>query len=331
MIDNNEFHVVAFVPEEASNTLETTDENGLGFQAEALSDVSGGQSLDNVHSKNNLDDANMLPDDPIKNMAETMRPAIRNLLKGNTDSELFARLRAGDQTARDRLAEKHLSLAYGLALRYRMSSEPLDDLKQVASLGLLKAIDRFDESRGITFSSYAVPTITGEIKRYFRDKSWSIYVTRASKERAAEVKNAISRLEQTQVTIAQIADELKISKEDAAEALGTLQNRHLKSLDAPASEDPSDGGNSVGATLRDPQAEAEYDLNIASLDLERLMDRALLTESQQTMLTLRLDGYKQAEIAQRIGCSQMHVSRTLRIIFTRIAPMLRVGGVKKAA
>jgi RNA polymerase sigma-B factor len=305
MIDNNEFHVVAFVPEEASNTLETTDENGLGFQAEALSDVSGGQSLDNVHSKNNLDDANMLPDDPIKNMAETMRPAIRNLLKGNTDSELFARLRAGDQTARDRLAEKHLSLAYGLALRYRMSSEPLDDLKQVASLGLLKAIDRFDESRGITFSSYAVPTITGE-----------------------------SRLEQTQhteVTIAQIADELKISKEDAAEALGTLQNRHLKSLDAPASEDPSDGGNSVGATLRDPQAEAEYDLNIASLDLERLMDRALLTESQQTMLTLRLDGYKQAEIAQRIGCSQMHVSRTLRIIFTRIAPMLRVGGVKKAA
>src|SRR5579859_6017671 len=151
--------------------------------------------------------------------------------------DLFIRWRKfDDQAAREELVERFLPLARNLARRYAGAREPFDDLLQVASLGLVKAIDRFDEERGAAFSSFAVPTILGELKRYFRDLGWSVHVPRGAQEQALKVQEAQERLTSRTgrpPSVNELAEYLELSIEDVLDAIETAAAHHSASLDAP--------------------------------------------------------------------------------------------------
>src|SRR6059058_5007437 len=162
-----------------------------------------------------------------------------------TDSnELFVRWQQhGDRRAREELVDRFLPLARKLARRYAGPREPFEDLMQVASLGLVKAVDRFDVSRGTAFSSFAVPTILGELKRYFRDLGWSVHVPRGAQEQAHKVQKAHERLTTKTgrpPTVNELAEYLELSVEDVLDALETAAAHHSTSLDAPR-EDRASG------------------------------------------------------------------------------------------
>src|SRR5205807_8808921 len=157
---------------------------------------------------------------------------------GRADNgRLFVRWQQhGDQRAREELVERFLPLARNLARRYAGAREPFDDLLQVASLGLVKAIDRFDVNRGAAFSSFAVPTILGELKRYFRDLGWSVHVPRGAQEQALRVQEAQERLTSKTgrpPTVHELAEYLELEVEDVLDALETAAAHHSASLDAP--------------------------------------------------------------------------------------------------
>src|SRR5881397_1578895 len=156
----------------------------------------------------------------------------------NTDSdELFVRWRRHqDRQSRDELIARFLPLARKLARRYVQSSEPYEDLVQVASLGLVKAVERFDPGRGFAFSSFAVPTIVGELKRYFRDTAWAVHVDRGGQERArkiTEAQQALSGRTGRIPTVAELAQYLELSQEEVLEGLQTAEAYGALSLDAP--------------------------------------------------------------------------------------------------
>jgi RNA polymerase sigma-B factor len=155
---------------------------------------------------------------------------------GSNDSVLFERHQAGDPTAREDLVKRFMPLARSLARRYDRSSEPFEDLLQVASLGLLKALDRFDPEMGHPFASFAVPTILGEMRRHFRDAGWSVHVPRGSQERALKVRDAQERLANAHgraPTVNELAEYLELSIEDVIDALQAIQAYESLSLDAP--------------------------------------------------------------------------------------------------
>src|ERR1700729_1451348 len=163
---------------------------------------------------------------------------MNSLAIARTDSaELFTRWQQhGDRSARDELVTRFLPLARKLARRYAGAREPFEDLLQVASLGLVKAVDRFDADRGTAFSSFAVPTILGELKRYFRDLGWAVHVPRGAQELAMKVEEAQHRLNSKtgrSPTVQQLAEYLELSIEDVLEALETSRAHHASSLDAP--------------------------------------------------------------------------------------------------
>jgi len=219
--------------------------------------------------------------------------------------------RDGNRAARDALVERYLPLAQHLARRYRNSEGHADDLVQVASLGLLNAVDRFDPDRGIAFSSFAVPTILGEIKRYFRDKGWAVRVPRALQELALDVERAAEELEREQgrvATATQIARRLDTSLEQVLEARVASWAHYGVSLDRPGNgddDDPATLGDALGIT-DDGFGDAEN-----AITFDRLI--AGLTERQRTVMTLRFrEDLTQSEIATRVGLSQMHVSRIVR-------------------
>src|SRR6188472_1282727 len=171
-------------------------------------------------------------------------------------SELFFRWQEhGDSRAREELVERFLPLARKLARRYTGAHEPFDDLLQVASLGLVKAIDRFDTSRGTAFSSFAVPTILGELKRYFRDLGWSVHVPRGAQELALKVEEARQRL-MTKTgrppSVPDLAEYLELSIEEVLEALETAGAHHTASLDS-----PRDDGEEESGTLADAFGEVD--------------------------------------------------------------------------
>jgi RNA polymerase sigma-B factor len=142
------------------------------------------------------------------------------------EAQLFARHIQGDQAAREALVRRFMPLARSLARRYDRSSEPFEDLLQVASLGLLKALDRFDPSRGHPFASFAVPTILGEMRRHFRDAGWSVHVPRGSQERALKVRDAQERLANSRgraATVSELAEYLELSTEEIIDALQAIQ------------------------------------------------------------------------------------------------------------
>ena len=150
---------------------------------------------------------------------------------------LFSRYHHGDAAARELLITRYLPLAKRLARRYGRSSVPLDDLQQVASLGLLKAIDRFDADRGTAFASFAVPTILGELRRYFRDLGWSAHVPRGTQERALRVQQALRELATTArtPTVNDLAEYLELDREQVLDALRAVEAYEALSLDSPCS------------------------------------------------------------------------------------------------
>ncbi len=198
-----------------------------------------------------------------------------------------------------------------MASRYSGVSEPYDDLLQVASLGLLNAIDRFDASRGIPFAGFAKPTILGELKRYFRDKVWTVRVPRSVHDRMGEVEKATEKLTlelHRPPSVEEIAEQVAFRVAEVLEILEAQHNRRPLSLDAPPiGEDPDEasGAEWVG------RPDGNFDLVDDRLAMESVLPS--LEEREREVLRLRfVEELPQTEIAQRIGCSQMHISRLLR-------------------
>src|ERR1044072_6277836 len=159
------------------------------------------------------------------------------------DQRLMRKVQTGDDRAREELIERYMPLARSLALRYRRASEPLDDLIQVASVGLVKAVDRWDPERGLAFSSYAVPTILGELRRYFRDSTWDWRPARHWQELCRAREEAREKLWGElglQPTVADLATRLERSEEDIVEALQATEGRSARSLDAAVHDEADD-------------------------------------------------------------------------------------------
>ena len=220
--------------------------------------------------------------------------------------ELFQRLKE-DRSARDELVRLHLPLVEYLARRFRGRGEPLDDLVQVASLGLLKAIDRFDPERGVEFSTYATPTIIGELKRYFRDKGWAIRVPRRLQEIGLQLAQVMPDLSQElgrSPSIPEVAQRTGLSEEDVLEGINAAQVYSLKSLDAPVTED---GTNSVARLGAEDES---LELLEAWSSIAHLLEK--LPYRERKILHLRfVVGQTQSQIAEELEISQMHVSRLL--------------------
>ncbi|PZS30592.1 MAG: B/F/G family RNA polymerase sigma-70 factor [Pseudonocardiales bacterium] len=213
------------------------------------------------------------------------------------------------QEARDHLVELHLPLVEYLARRFRNRGEPYDDLVQVATIGLIKSIDRFDLDRGVEFTTYATPTIVGEVKRHFRDKGWTIRVPRRLQELKLSLAKATAELSQRQgrsPTVAELAKHLEVSEEEILEGLQSANAYSAVSLDAPdgSDEDSPAVADSLGA-VDEALEGVEYRESLKPL-LEQLPPR------EKKILLLRFFGNKtQSQIAAEIGISQMHVSRLL--------------------
>ena len=214
------------------------------------------------------------------------------------------------QRARDALVEQHLPLVEHLARRFRNRGEPYDDLVQVATIGLIKSVDRFDLERGVEFSTYATPTIVGEIKRHFRDKGWAVRVPRRLQELRLSLASATSELSQKQgraPTVSELAAHLKISDEEVLEGLESANAYSTLSLDAGDSgsgDEPMPVSETLG--VEDEGLEGvEYRESLKPM-LEQLPPR------EKKILMLRFfKNMTQSEIAAEIGISQMHVSRLL--------------------
>ena len=211
---------------------------------------------------------------------------------------------------RSKLVDQHIGLVEFLARRFKNRGEPLEDLVQVGTIGLLKAIDRFDLDREVEFSTYATPTIVGELKRHFRDKGWAVRVPRRLQELHLELQKVVGHLGQEigrSPTVAEIAEAASITEEEVLEGLEIAQAYNFTSLDAPVDADES-GSTSFGEQIgvEDEQlANLEYRASLAP-EMQKLPER------EQKILYLRFfKGLTQSEIADRLGISQMHVSRLL--------------------
>jgi RNA polymerase sigma-B factor len=243
--------------------------------------------------------------------------SVRALARLPDDELLAAYYEDRDTNAREELVKRFLPFARKLALRYVHSREPLDDLVQVACVGLLNAIERFEPGRGKKFTSFAAPTIVGELKRHFRDKGWTVHVPRDLQERALAVSRHTERLSALlgrSPTLVELAETLECSIEQVMEAIDAAHNYHPASLDAPIASDGEDhcalaetlGGEDIGFEL------AEHRQALAN-------SWASLSDVEREVLGLRLvQELTQREISQRIGCSQMHVSRLLRRSMIRL-------------
>lgn len=226
--------------------------------------------------------------------------------------ELFRRYRLeGDEAARDELITMYLNLVKYLASRFRNRGEPVDDLVQVGTIGLIKAIDRFDIERQVEFTTYATPTIVGELKRYFRDKGWAIKVPRRLQELSFKVNQAVDALtqrNQRSPSIEEIARYLGVTTEDVLEAMETSEAYNFVSLESDRGSDGSDTFSILEYIGKD-------DALMAVVDDRTTLSFALkqLTPQEQRVLYLRFfEGLTQTEIAHQLEISQMQVSRLLR-------------------
>ena len=225
---------------------------------------------------------------------------------------LFARWHESvDAGAKEALTRRFMPLARSLARRYDRSSEPFDDLLQVASMALLKAIDRFDPALGHPFASFAVPTILGEMRRYFRDSGWSVHVPRGAQERALKVRDAQECLANQRgraPTVTQLAEYLELDTEAVIDALQAIQAYEALSLDSPragAEDDVMPFAESMG---RDDE---HYELVELDVTISALLER--IPARERVILRMRFgEDLTQTEIAGRVGISQMQVSRLLR-------------------
>ncbi|MBM7091436.1 RNA polymerase sigma factor SigF [Streptomyces sp. NPDC012461] len=222
---------------------------------------------------------------------------------------------------RNRLVRMHLPLVEHLARRFRNRGEPLDDLTQVATIGLIKSVDRFDPDRGVEFSTYATPTVVGEIKRHFRDKGWAVRVPRRLQELRLALTTATAELSQQHgrsPTVHELAEKLAISEEEVLEGLESANAYSTLSLDVPDTDDESPAvADTLGA--EDEALEGvEYRESLKPL-LEDLPPR------EKRILLLRFFGnMTQSQIAQEVGISQMHVSRLLARTLAQLREKLLV-------
>ncbi|MDI6713005.1 MAG: SigB/SigF/SigG family RNA polymerase sigma factor [Anaerosomatales bacterium] len=245
--------------------------------------------------------------------ASSKKPVRRLVWDKARTRELFRRYREnGDEAARDELVSMYLNLVRYLASRFRNRGEPLDDLVQVGTIGLIKAIDRFDVDRDVEFTTYATPTIVGEIKRHFRDKGWAVKVPRRLQELSFKVNQSLDSLTQElkrAPTIEEIAERVGASAEEVLEALESSEAYNFVSLESDRNSDSQDSTFSI----------LEY---VGKNDhlIDVVEDRATLAEGlkqlsplEQQVLYLRFfEGLTQTDIASRLGVSQMQVSRMLR-------------------
>lgn len=221
-----------------------------------------------------------------------------------------------DRRARERLVERFMPLARKLAGRYA-GREPFDDLLQVASIGLLRAIDRFDPDRGMAFSSYAVPTILGELKRHFRDTGWFVHVPRGAQELALKVQQAEERLGASSgrsPTVQELAQYLEIGVEDVTDALEAAAGHHSTSLDTPI-------GDAKGERVTLADTFGVQDERFELIDATVTIAEAAAELSDRERLVLALYFFEertQSQIATEIGVSQMQVSRILKGTLERL-------------
>lgn len=234
----------------------------------------------------------------------------------------------GDEEARDQLIVSHLNLVRFLASKFKNRGEPLDDLVQVGTIGLIKAIDRFDPERGLEFTTYATPTILGEIKRHFRDKGWSIRVPRRLQELSAKVNQATDELTvelQRSPSVEEIAAKLGVGAEEILEAMESSGAYTSVSLEA-------------GGSSEDDEAPALIDrLGSVDEDLDASDDRMIIDDAisdfsprEQEIVRMRfIDGLTQVEIAKRLGVSQVQVSRLLRRTLRKIQDKIDPEGLMR--
>jgi RNA polymerase sigma-B factor len=217
--------------------------------------------------------------------------------------------RAPTRRLRNELIEAHKSLASHLARRFANRGEPFDDLLQVAYLGMLKAVERFDPERGLEFSTFATATVEGELKRHFRDRTWSVRVPRRPQELYLRLGTAINDLSQRlhhAPRVPELAEELGVSEDDVLQAMEVGGAYRSSSLDVRQ----TDGGDSVTLEHRIGVHDAGFDLAERRVVIDRLLEE--LPERERTIIELRFyEDMTQTEIADRVGISQMHVSRLL--------------------
>jgi RNA polymerase sigma-B factor len=230
----------------------------------------------------------------------------------------------GDASAREELVERFLPLARQLARRYQRQNEPLDDLMQVASMGLVKAIDRFDPERGTAFSTYAVPTILGELKRYFRDSGWAVHVPRGMQERVMKLDQASQELHRKlgrSPSASELGDELGLSSEEVLEAMEAASAYDAISLEEQRGSDSRD---SQEPTYADSLGSEEERYELVEYGASIAPTMKALSERERLILHLRfVEDLTQSEIADRIGVSQMHVSRLIRRALARLRAVAR--------
>jgi RNA polymerase sigma-B factor len=265
--------------------------------------------------------ADPLAADPLAADPETVDPVVVTEIPAGMSVDrartraLFERLAAlgegaqGRQRVRDALVEQHLPLVEHLARRFRNRGEPYDDLVQVATIGLIKSVDRFDLERGVEFSTYATPTIVGEIKRHFRDKGWAVRVPRRLQELRLSLTSATAELSQTlgrSPTVGELAGHLRLSDEEVLEGLESANAYSTLSLDAGDSGDDEQMAVADTLGVEDEGLQGvEYRESLKPM-LEQLPPR------EKKILLLRFfKNMTQSEIAVEVGISQMHVSRLL--------------------
>jgi RNA polymerase sigma-B factor len=235
------------------------------------------------------------------------------------ERRLFLRLyRFGDRAARDQLVERFMPLAAQLARRYRNTSQSFEDLLQVANLGLVQAVDRFDPDRGLRFSSFAVPTILGELRRHFRDTGWAVRVPRAVQENVAKVRQAQAKLAARlgrSPTPAELSEATRLDHEAVLESLEAADAFQAASLDAPARATESDDAAALLSSV------AVHDQRFELVEYASVVrgTMAALPERDREAIRLRFgEDLTQDEIAARLGISQMQVSRVLRRALERL-------------
>ena len=244
--------------------------------------------------------------------------------------ELFRRYKEeGDMDAREKLVMSHLNLVRFLANKFKNRGEPIDDLMKVGYLGLLKAIDRFDPARGLEFTTYATPTIMGEIKRHFRDKGWSVRVPRRLQELSAKVNQATDELTtelQRSPTVEEIARYLDVTVDEVLEAMESSSAYSSVPLEAPGSSDSDDAPSVLDRY-------ASEDSELAFTDDRLVIEEALagFSPREREVIELRfVKGMTQIEIAQKLGISQVQVSRLLRRTLKKIQDKIDPEGLMAA-
>lgn len=240
---------------------------------------------------------------------------------GLLSETLFVRCRRGDRVAREALITRYMPLARKLARRYWNASLSPEDLSQVANVGLINAIDRFDPGRGRPFEAFATPTILGELRRHFRDTSWAVHVARGAQERSKAIQDAVGELSRKHgrsPSVGQLAQYLELAEEQILDGLQVADAYTASSLDA-----PTQSGEDEEATLATTLGDEDH--NYEEVETNILIASALdtLTEGEQQLVEWRfVHELTQTAIAEQLGVSQMQVSRLLRSTLAKLREQL---------